>query len=226
MWWRLAGSEPSKMPQLHTAGFRPHILKREMQSRRTALVRIAAATASAVISPLVPAETTAELLHHLHEGGDDPVMVPHEPSFFGKGDYEMLSRVVDLIIPKTETPGAVDAGVPYRIDQQVRTQAERQAIFRSGFDYLSQQAKTLHGADFVALSETQQVAVLQAISTDESSDAGKFFKTVKDLTIDWYYSSEPGLVEELGFKGNTFRASFPGCTHPEHWPNSARKEQA
>jgi hypothetical protein len=146
-------------------------------------------------------------------------MTPHEPSFFGKADYEVLTRVVDLIIPKTETPGALDAGVPYRIDQQLGAQSERRAIFRSGFDYL-------HGAEFISLSEAQQVAMLQAMSTDESTDVGKFFKTVKDLTIDWYYSSEQGLVQELGFKGNTFRANFPGCTHPEHWPSATAKEQA
>jgi hypothetical protein len=63
---------------------------------------------------------------------------------------------------------------------------------------------------------------LQALSTDSG-----FFQTMKDLTIDGYYSSEQGLVQELGFKGNTFRASFPGCTHLEHWPTTdANQEHA
>lgn len=52
-----------------------------------------------------------------------------------------------------------------------------------------------------------------------SERKGGFFETMKNLTVDNYYRSEAGLVEELGFKGNTFRASFPGCTHPEHWPS-------
>jgi hypothetical protein len=42
---------------------------------------------------------------------------------------------------------------------------------------------------------------------------------MKELTIRWYYNSQPGLVQELGFKGNTYRSEFPGCTHPEHWPS-------
>jgi len=25
-----------------------------------------------------------------------------------------------------------------------------------------------------------------------------------------------GLLEELGYSGNTFRAAFPGCAVPEH----------
>lgn len=180
------------------------------------MVRIVAATASAA-APLFSGDITAESLHRLHEM-DEPALRPQDPSYFGKADYGVLSRLVDLIIPRTDTPGAVDAGVPFHIDQQVGAEAERQAVFRSGFDYLAEQAKKLQGADFVSLSEPQQMGILQTMSEDESTAAGKFFKTVKDLTVDWYYSSEQGLVRELGFKGNTFRPSFPGCTHQEHWP--------
>ena len=175
------------------------------------------------MSPLFSAEIGAELPHHLHESNDQPAIVPREPSYFGKADYQVLSRMVDLIIPRTDTPGAIDAGVPFHIDGQVGAEAERQSIFRTGFDYLAEQAKTLHGTEFISLSEPQQTAMLQAMSQDENTAPGTFFKTVKDLTIDWYYSSQEGLVQELGFKGNTFRPSFPGCTHPEHWPV---KEQA
>lgn len=38
---------------------------------------------------------------------------------------------------------------------------------------------------------------------------------MKDMTIDGYYGSYTGLVEELGYRGNQMLASFPGCTH-EH----------
>jgi hypothetical protein len=50
---------------------------------------------------------------------------------------------------------------------------------------------------------------------------GEAFQTIKDATIDRYYSTEAGLVEEFGYKGGTFLASFPGCTHPEHGKESA-----
>jgi hypothetical protein len=36
---------------------------------------------------------------------------------------------------------------------------------------------------------------------------------MKDLTVDGYYTSYSGLVEELGYRGNQMLASFPGCTH-------------
>ena len=34
--------------------------------------------------------------------------------------------------------------------------------------------------------------------------------------IDGYYTSRAGLLEELGYKGNTALGRFPSCTVPEH----------
>ena len=44
----------------------------------------------------------------------------------------------------------------------------------------------------------------------------RFFRLIKNLTADGYYTSRVGLIDELGYQGNTFRASFPQCTVPEH----------
>ena len=42
----------------------------------------------------------------------------------------VISRIADLIIPPTATPGAVGAGVPAYIDMVVRTNNQHQAVFR------------------------------------------------------------------------------------------------
>jgi hypothetical protein len=112
----------------------------------------------------------------------------------------------------------VDAAVPHWIDRHIAAEPDLQEKFKQGFAYLDEQAHTINGSSFAALTEPQQMAMLQALSTDPDTAKSGFFKTIKDLTIDGYYSSEDGLVKELDFKGNTFRASFPGCTHPQHWP--------
>ena len=44
----------------------------------------------------------------------------------------------------------------------------------------------------------------------------RFFRLVKNLTADGYYTSRAGLLEELGYVGNTALARFPSCTVPEH----------
>ena len=44
----------------------------------------------------------------------------------------------------------------------------------------------------------------------------RFFRLIKNLTADGYYTSRVGLLEELGYTGNTALAAFPSCTVPEH----------
>lgn len=99
-----------------------------------------------------------------------------------------VSALVDLIIPRTDTPGATDAGVPEFIDRKLSLDGRLKEQFLSG----------LRGFDGVL------------------KDSDPFSKLLKDLTVDGYYTSKEGLVEELGWHGNTFVAEFKGCTHPEH----------
>lgn len=58
-------------------------------------------------------------------------------------------------------------------------------------------------------------AVRAALETDPELPV-RFFRLLKNLTADGYYTSRPGLLEELGYTGNTALASFPGCPVPEH----------
>jgi gluconate 2-dehydrogenase gamma chain len=43
----------------------------------------------------------------------------------------------------------------------------------------------------------------------------RFFRLIKNLTADGYYTSRVGLLEELGYVGNTALAKFPACSVPE-----------
>ncbi len=134
--------------------------------------------------------------------------------FFTPSDFEILVRLTDLIIPATETPGAVAAGVPRYIDYVVSNNADLQQTFKGGLEWLA-------GKRFRELAEEQQIELLVPLS--EAVDLGKaetpaekFFNLVKNLTADGYYTSQIGLVKELGYKGNTVLAKFPECEHPEH----------
>lgn len=42
----------------------------------------------------------------------------------------------------------------------------------------------------------------------------RFFLTLKQMTVDGYYSSEVGIHQDLEYQGNTYVAEFPGRTHP------------
>ncbi len=182
-----------------------------MTSRRTALAVLAATPA--IAKTLVDAGPgSQEESHHTHSGdaAEEGHKAAGNPRAFSTGDFALLACLTDLIIPRTDTPGAVDAGVPYWIDRRAEVNPRVMETFANGFAHVNQAS----GGSFLGLPHDGQVAILTAMSA--SNPPHPFFKSLKNMTIDAYYSSREGLVQELGFQGNTYRTSFPGCTHPEH----------
>jgi hypothetical protein len=191
-----------------------------MTTRRNALISLAGGTASTAIARALDSEATQP--HDMKSMTDEAESTrkPKAPTYFHGRDYQTVTRLVDLIIPRTETPGAVDAQVPFRIDQQVSQTPKLQSIFRQGIGAADAAATKRGKPDFVSLAEPDQIAILKVMSeAEETTPDREFFETLKKMTLDWYYRSEEGLVKELGYKGNTYRADFPGCTHHEHWPS-------
>ena len=140
---------------------------------------------------------------------------PYVPKVLKPDQVEWVAKLVDLIIPRSDTPGASDAGVPIYIDRVLSRDAGRKTRFLDGMARLDSAAKKKFGAPFTSLDSAQQTELLTAISTEKSA-LGRFFKLAKDLTIDGYYTSKPGLTVELDWHANTFLSEFKGCTHPEH----------
>jgi hypothetical protein len=164
--------------------------------------------------------------HSAAAGGQ--AALPPGPHFFKKEEMETIVRLADLIIPKTDTPGAVEAGVPAYIDFVVGQNKQAQSVFRRGLRWLDDKA----GGRFLSLGEAEQVAILEPLAgaadaivdppagslrrrTKKLSAEIAFFRAMKSLTADGYYTSRVGLIEELGYKGNTVLAAFPECVH-EH----------
>jgi hypothetical protein len=121
-----------------------------------------------------------------------------------------LTALVDAIIPRTATPGASDAGVPAYIDRRLAVNPKLAEDFRSGMAALEAAARSRFGSALPALKADQRIELLTANEKDS------FVRMVKGMTIDGYYTSQEGLVQELGWHGNTFLTEFKGCTHPEH----------
>ncbi len=140
-----------------------------------------------------------------------------KPQYFQPAEFAVISRIADLIIPPTDTPGAVAAGVPAYIDMVVHTNNQHQAVFKEGLAYVAAQA----GGDFLGLSETRQIALLtplsNAVDRGELKGPGeKFFRAMKSMTADGYYTSKAGMSVELGYKGGTVLSEYPSCDVPEH----------
>jgi gluconate 2-dehydrogenase gamma chain len=159
--------------------------------------------------------------HHAHAAQSHATRGPYHPKFFTAPEYETVSRLADLIIPPTDTAGAAAAGAPEYIDYVVDNNSEHQKVVREGLAWLDGLAKEHSATRFVELTEQQQIDLLtpvsNAVDRGELKTAGaQFFRMIKSMTADGYYTSQIGLVQELGYKGNTALPSFPACDHPEH----------
>jgi hypothetical protein len=140
------------------------------------------------------------------------IAVPLKPKVFSADELATLSVLTDLIIPRTDTPGASDVGVPVLIDNAIARFPAAQKEWRNCLAWFNQQA----GGNFRSLSNAQQIAILKPISGQTKTAGARWFTLLKDSTIDLYYSTKEGLADELGWHGNTYRTKFDGCTHPEH----------
>jgi hypothetical protein len=129
---------------------------------------------------------------------------PYKAKWLASAEMGLLAEVTELILPRTDTPGAADARVNEYIDYALQSDKKRQSDLRAGLRRLAK-VKADARADWLAKA-----------SERPGSPDGRFFAMLKDLTIDGYYQSQEGLVQELGWHGNTYLPEFKGCTHPEH----------
>jgi Gluconate 2-dehydrogenase subunit 3 len=199
-----------------------------MKSRREAL-KIIGAVGVTCAFPFSANELYGQ---HVHPAGEEaPQQVkpdtPYAPRFFTPAELLVISRLTDLIIPPTETPGGAAAGVPQYIDLVVNEDPKLQGIFHQGLPRLDKISESSFATSaFLQLSEAQQVEILTSLSQAAEKKGGRgesaagddaaFFNAIKSLTADGYYTSRIGLVQELGYDGNTYLAAFPESRIPEH----------
>lgn len=158
-----------------------------------------ASGAAAVALPILQGQ------QHAHHAPDTPAAAVYKPKWATPAEMKLIADLADLIIPRTDTPGAADAKVQEYIDSMLASDKKRKADFRLGL------------ATFAPLDAKGRAARLKTISASKpDTPEGRFFTSLKDLTIDGYYQSREGLTQELGWHGNTYLAEFKGCTHKEH----------
>jgi len=143
-----------------------------------------------------------------------------QPQFLQSSEVETVAQLAERIVPETETPGARRALVHQYIDFVLsQADAARRERFRAGLAWLDARCRALFGRPFADLEPGRQDEMLRRLATmpsGEEAAGSSFFADAKGLTVDGYYRSEAGMIQELRFEGRTFLAEFPGCTHPEH----------
>ena len=64
--------------------------------------------------------------------------------------------------------------------------------------------------------EIMSFAARNETSSGRPSELDLFFRTLKLMTLNGYYTSATGIHRDLQYKGNTALPNYYGCTHPEH----------
>ena len=149
--------------------------------------------------------TVLPALAQQHEHGEPAKAESAKPvaKFFSPAELRALGEWVELILPRTDTPGARDANVHYLIDGLCHRTPTAGQAWRETLTWLGKQ-------------KGGREHVMQSISAETGTPGATHFKRLKDGTIEQYYTTREGLQTELGWNANTYVAEFKGCTHKEH----------
>ncbi len=158
----------------------------------------------------------AFLVHHLnaetctnnHHGSAEAK--PYTVQFFTPDEMKLLDAVMEKIIPADDhSPGAHDAEVPLFADLMIATSPEDvKEDWRGGLRLLA--------AELESSSLDGWLAKASANQQDPATVLDLFFVKLKQMTVDGYYTSRIGILQDLKYQGNAYLREFNGCTHPEH----------
>lgn len=151
-------------------------------------------------------------------------------------EHALLAAMAERIIPATDTPGAIEAGVPEFISEIVQhwyTNAERK-IFIEGCTRTNTLSREQFSLSFVELPGGQQDQILSqleaeagrpqmamgiSLETNLGEDLSAFFHKLKELVVVGYYTSEIGATQELLYDSMpmTYQGDIPLADVGRSW---------
>lgn len=189
--------------------------------RRTAIRTLATATALPVLAPDDAAallDARRALSHSGAPGVASSVSSP-APAALTAREMELVGVVADVILPRTDTPGATDVGVPAFIDLIVSEWMDEEdaSELTAGLAVLDAEASTRFGRGLVECDAGQQLTLVQELdarlpvpgSRDEAPEG--FYSTLKRLVVTGYFTTEVGAAQ-TGYRISP--GTYEGCVVP------------
>lgn len=151
----------------------------------------------------------------------------YQPVFFNKEQAALVSQLSEILLPKTDTPGAKEVGVPAFIDKMLYEvySKEEKENFLSGLSAFDADAKASFGDSFNLCTPEQQRELVKkhhdaayAVGVNGASgnwwDAANkserpFILVVKELTLLGFFTSEAGATQVLQY--NQVPGPYKGC---------------
>jgi hypothetical protein len=131
--------------------------------------------------------------------------------YLSESQRAMVAIIAERILPKTDTPGAVDAGVPdfINIIYGKYLNEDDKIMFSSGLDEVATQALKLYNKNIAQLSSEEQDHLLRDIARASQALPKSFFLQIKELTVVGYFTSE--LVGKTVLKYDPIPGRYDPC---------------
>ncbi len=147
-----------------------------------------------------------------------------KPVFFDEEGAKIISEITEMILPKTETPGAKDLNVDIFVDKMFEEtlSPEDKEHVRKGYDEFIALCNLKYGDSFLSLSKDTREKVLAEVETSANkfnpsiwgSTLGKqepldFYRRVKQFTLVGYFTSEE--IGKSVLKFDPIPGAYHGC---------------
>jgi len=144
-----------------------------------------------------------------------------KPVFLSEAQGSLVAEVAEIMIPRTDTPGAQDVGIPAFIDVMLKNAYPKtdQDRFLAGLGQFDAQARHQHGRSFMQLDPAQRSALVQTVHdiaaagerayTGNNNYPRPFVLMTKELTLLGYFTSQVGATQVLQY--NPAPGPFRGC---------------
>jgi gluconate 2-dehydrogenase gamma chain len=134
---------------------------------------------------------------------------PARTSTLNVSQMQLVSRVAEIIIPRTDTPGATDVGVPGFIDLMlgdVYPKKDRDR-YLTGLAEFEAAARSEGRSGFASLKPAQQVGLVKKFHAAALVEERPFILMTKELTLLGFFTSQVGATQVLQY------AAVPGSFH-------------
>ena len=157
--------------------------------RRDALAGIVAMFGASLFAPI--ARAAAGDVTQISVG-------PPTTEIFTAGQRALMTALSERVMPTTDTPGAIAAGVPEFIEKLLADWAlpdERTPIV-AGLDALEARSQADYKVAGAQATPEQQDALLTLAMEDKLPGGADFFNKFRQLVITGYFTSEVGITKE------------------------------
>jgi gluconate 2-dehydrogenase gamma chain len=140
------------------------------------------------------------------------------PAFLTHGEAELVAEICELILPKTDTPGARDAACERYVDQAIHAfyKPEAKEKFRLELTIFDDNAKNKYSKAFLALNKNEKERVMEIVVKNmkeheqENKEGKHIFRILRELTVSGYCTSEVGAKGGL-LEYRPIPGPYQGC---------------